>query len=310
MFCKYCGAEIQDGSVFCNKCGKAINATSDISQEIQQEKSSNKRITKVPIIIGATVIVLILIGIFVFNGMVGAEIVSNTVEAGSVFTTKDLVKAKSKNATVSFDGTVDVDTLGDYKIKYTIQNGMFKKTKEITVHVVDTTAPQIVGPDSVTIISGKEFVPSDYFDVEDFEANLKKDIICSIDVDTNSEGNQDVELMVKDSSGNEGKRSISVKTLKLTTNEEKVLLAINQYLADGKSKDDVLSSAWVMKTSGGTNGVDYYVEVANDVLYAIYYSGEVSEFTVSDCGGSMMHELMVYAVHYDGTTVSTSKLIN
>lgn len=160
------------------------------------------------------------------------------------------------------------------------------------------------------MISGQDFDPGLYYTVDDFEDNLQEKIKVRPLVDTKTEGKKEVELSVKDSSGNEGKLSVTVNVLNLTTNEEKVLAAINQYIADGNSIDSVLSSAWVMKTSGGSNGVDYYVEVASNVLYAIYYSGEISEFTVIDCGGATMHELMVYAVHYNGTRVNTSKLIN
>lgn len=63
-----------------------------------------------------------------------------------------------------------------------------------------------------------------------------------------------------------------------------------------------------MKMVGAANGVEYYVEVAKDVLYAIYSSGKVSEFTVIDCGGTTMHELMVYVVERNGAKVNSQKL--
>lgn len=311
MICKHCGAEIEENSDFCRMCGKPLVDGADrVDQESLEnsEKNSKKSVPKMPVIVLSAIGCVVAIALISFYVLTGVSIVNETVEAGSVVTTKDLVKAKSGSATVTIEGEVDTSVLGDNKLRYTVKNGLLKATKEFHVQVVDTTAPVISGPSMVNLVLGKEFDPSDYYTVDDFEKDLEDKIEVTPSVDVNSETTQNVILSVKDSSGNEGTLAISVKKMKLTKNEEAALSAINQYIADGKSKDQILPSVWVMKTVGAVNGVDYYVEVANNVLYAVYFSGKVSEFTAIDCGGSTLHELMVYAVERNGAKVNSQKL--
>lgn len=304
MVCKHCGNEIEDGSIFCSKCGK-----SQVGDR-ESHKQGKKRIKPVLISMVGIVIVIVTVVVLISRSMTAVDIVNTSVEAGSIVNTKDIITAKSDSASVTIDGEIDTSQLGMYEISYNVSNGIFHLNKTILISIVDTTSPIIAGPEKLTMIAGQEFIPGDYYTVTDFEKNLAGNIVITPEIDTEKEGMQNVTLSVTDSSGNKGDLQVEVYVLNLTTNEEKVLQAINQYIADGNSKNDILESAWVMKTSGGSNGVDYYVEVADNVLYAIYDSGTVSEFTVTDCGGTTMHELMVYAVHYDGTIVNTSKLLH
>lgn len=267
-----------------------------------------KGASKIPVIVLSAIVCIVAIALILFRVLTGVSIASKTVETESVVTTKDLVKAKSSSATVTIEGEVDTSVLGDNKLCYTVKNGLLKATKEFHVQVVDTTVPVISGPSIVNLVLGKEFDPSGYYTIDDFEKDLEDKIEVTPVVDVNSEVTQNVILSVKDSSGNEGTLVISVKKLKWTKNEEAALSAINQYIADGKPEDQILPSVWVMKTVGAVNGMEYYVEVANYVLYAIYSSGKVSEFTAIDCGGTTLHELMVYAVELNGTTVNSKKL--
>ncbi len=306
MFCKFCGSEIEDGSVFCNKCGKSQEDAAQLEEKIKKSKKIFYLAA-----IGGVIALAVIVALLLIRSMTAIEIVSKSVEAGSIVDAKDIVIAKSGNASVKLTEEIDTSKIGACDVKCEISNGIFNSEETITVNVVDTTKPVIDGPKSITIISGQKFVPSDYYTVDDFEENLADKIVMSPELDTDKEGKQKIVLSATDSSGNKGDLSVEINVLKLTVNEEKVLQVINQYIADGNSKEDILSAAWIMKTTGGGNGVDYYVEVANNVLYAIDYSGEISEFTVSDCGGdTTLYELMVYAVHYNATSVNTSKLLN
>lgn len=306
MICKYCGSEIEDDSTFCGQCGKAQHAERNAETQKGTKKGAK---TKYIMIAAGAILCVVIAVVVVMKSMTNIEIVNDSVEAGSIVNTKDIVKAKSGSATVSLEGEIDTSKLGNQEIKCKISNGIFHSEKKISVAVVDTTCPTIEGPESITVIAGQEFNVSDYFTVNDFDKNLADNLKMDPELDTSKEGTQEVVVSATDSSGNTGELPVEIKVRKLSVNEQKVLQAINQYVADGKSKDDILQAAWIMKTSGGSNGVEYYVEVANNVLYAIEYSGAVSEFTALDCGGSTMYDLVVYAVHYNGTTVSTAKLL-
>lgn len=56
MYCKHCGTQIDDDSIYCNKCGKQQN------KEEQNEKSSNKNDSKFLIVIS---IILVILTIFI-----------------------------------------------------------------------------------------------------------------------------------------------------------------------------------------------------------------------------------------------------
>ena len=309
MFCRYCGQEIEDNSKFCNKCGKSVDAKNAVEKGEIKPKVQKVGSKKLILLLGGAV-ALALLALFIYHSMFGLTITSNRIEAGSIVVLKDIINTKSPNASVVVKGDINTDKLGTQTVKCKVVNGVLSVSKKVKLSVVDTEKPIITGPQSIVVPIGETFKPEEYFSVEDFEKDLAKKIKVASNVNVNSEGSKKVTLEVEDSSGNKGEMLVTIKVVKLTTNEEKVLTAIKQYLLDGYSKNSLLSSVWIMKASGGTNGVDYYVQLTSDKIYAFYSNGSVSEFTVSDCGGTTMHDLMLYAIKYNGSTVSTSKLIN
>ena len=284
-----------------------------MNEHVNEEKTTRlSRGKRRLLAFGTLLVICIVAGVVGWQGyryLTDVMVIKEKVEAGSLVTLKEIVRGRSENTSISMNGTIDTGTLGEQTVFLTIRNGPIRTYKEIRVAVVDTKAPEISGPESLTVTSAKDFDPSESYVVDDFEKDLAKSIRVVPELDLTKEGLQEVTLKVKDSSGNVGELPVEIQVLKLSTEEEKVLTAINQYLADGHDEDTVLDTAWVMKTEGAENGVDYYVEVAENVLYALYFSGKVSEYTIFDCGSVLMHDLMVYAVHYNGTTVKTGKLL-
>lgn len=302
MFCKYCGSEIADNSKFCIKCGKPVETSPGESKSVQRKRN------KKPVIIGITSLVIIFICLgAAFWYCTGVTSITKSVEAGSVITTKDLIIPRIKSSSVTIKGKIDTDVLGETTISYTVKTGVLKRTSETVITVVDTTSPIITGPESLKIIAGEKFDPAQYYDVDDFEENLKNNIVVENEIDTKKEGDKPLKMTVKDSSGNVGSKTVTVKVLKLSRNEEIAFKAVNQFLADGKSKSDIPYSVDVMKTVGANNGVDYYVAFSSSELYAIDKSGKVYEFMASDAGGSGVYSLLIYAVETEGVSVATSK---
>ena len=304
MICKYCGATINDESNFCNRCGsKVLKPSKKPPQKIKKKKIIYK------IIFLSTVLSILLIFALYFC-MTSVEMVNKNIEAGSIITSKDIIKPRMKSATIAISGNVNTSALGKNNLRYTVQNGFFKRSKNFYINVVDTTSPKIVGPNSLVLFVGQKINLLDYYSVEDFEPNLNEKIVINGTVDTSFVGTKNLTLSVKDSSENEGKLSVVVKVLALTENEKAVLKVINQYIEDGNSKQSILSHAYILKAYGSVDGIDYYVEVANNVIYAITYSGDIYEFSVALCGGTTLHDWLLYAVRYSGSTVSTEKLLN
>lgn len=193
---------------------------------------------------------------------------------------------------------------------YTVQNSIFTSKKSLVIKVVDTTPPVISGPDTIKIVLGKDFNPETYYKVDDFDRNLNRNIKTIPLVDVNREGIQEVTLKVEDSSGNEGILHVNINVVKMSENEEIALMAINQYIADGKPVEEMYANVGVLKAGSNSKGVNYYVSVAKDEVYAIYLTGEVSEFTVLDCANSTVYELLVYSIEMDGKWIQSSGLLS
>ena len=71
MFCKYCGAELTDGSVFCSKCGKKIlsieeNTESENNQEKKVNNEDSEKIKSTLLAVGVAIVLIIGIVIFGF----------------------------------------------------------------------------------------------------------------------------------------------------------------------------------------------------------------------------------------------------
>lgn len=63
-----------------------------------------------------------------------------------------------------------------------------------------------------------------------------------------------------------------------------------------------------MKTTG-KKGISDYVRIGKeDVIYAIYSSGEITKVTATNCGGKAVYETLVYAILMQGDMVSTDKM--
>ena len=298
MFCKYCGSEIDDNSAFCTKCGKSQNS---------REKRHVIDKKKMCIIFIPVIIILIIFIAILYKNMTEIVVIDK-IEAGSEVHISSIVRAKSPNATIALKGEVDTGRLGTYNIKCIISNGIFKSKKNVKVSVIDTKAPEIEGPEQVVLSVGENFDVEKLYKVTDFEDYLEKKITVSPDLDINKEHRKEYTLSVSDSSGNIGEKTVLIGVLKLSEDEKKVQNVIYQYIEDGYSKESIAPYACIMKTTG-KKGISDYVRIGKeDIIYAIYSSGEISEVTATDCGGKAVYETLVYAILMQGDMVSTDKM--
>ncbi|AIO19449.1 hypothetical protein KQ51_01573 [Candidatus Izimaplasma bacterium HR1] len=114
---------------------------------------------------------------------------------------------------VTVEGTVDIYTLGDYIITYTLRDdeGVLIETKTRTVSVVDTTKPSAninAGVDTINI--GETWIDAGVFVSDNYDTDLTIEITSELDNQT--VGNYEVYYKVIDESGNyiRAKRIVNV----------------------------------------------------------------------------------------------------
>lgn len=302
MYCRFCGKEIEDESVFCKHCGKKMEETATDEDFKTNRKVSLRR--KILIgVIGAFVILLISATLLGYK-LLGTKIVKNTIEAGSDFDIRDYVHTVSKNAIiVENDSSLNTSKIGKHQIAYSVKNGSLSIHRKMQVKVVDTTKPVITGMEKVIIGKGEEFDPENYYQVKDIESSLNKNIKVSPEIDSYKEGKNSVELSVKDSSGNIGKLKVTVVVADLSEDEQNVIKVINQY--NGENVGDV---TWGIGYAAvdAVNGVQAYVYLPTDIIYAIYATGDIKKYTEMDAGSETMFQLLEYAILEYGTNVNLS----
>lgn len=170
---------------------------------------------------------IILAGIFSIStllvGCGGIQVQQNTnsVEVGSekvpweTFIT--IEDADKYNISVD-DSQVDMNTLGNYKVTYTIEKKENKKvtTKEFTFAVEDTTPPEIKPiSDDITISLEDKFDPLNLVTVNDnYDGKIDATAITvENDVDTTKKGNYTIKYTAVDAANNQGMLTVPVKVI-------------------------------------------------------------------------------------------------
>lgn len=98
---------------------------------------------------------------------------------------------------VKVSGKVNTDKLGEYKITYTVGNGIFKTKRTRTVKVSDIEKPKMsIKNDDAYVCPGKQYVKEEVTAIDNYDGDLTKKIKVDIKKDN-------VKYSVKDKSGNE-----------------------------------------------------------------------------------------------------------
>lgn len=119
------------------------------------------------------------------------------------FSTVDLPSGASVDSLVIVSGMVSVDKIGDYTLTYNVMDAYGNSTTEMrTVQVRDTTAPEIISPDSVHVQIGEIFsdpvMASDNFDMGVMPVKISGFVIPT------AMGAYTQTYSVEDASGNRG----------------------------------------------------------------------------------------------------------
>ena len=128
-----------------------------------------------------------------------------TVEYGEDIHFMDYVKYYDKSQQLTIPLNQKLNKIKDYKFVYSVTNGVKTKEKTLIVSVVDTAKPIIeLTQSEITLDSGEQFTPKDYIKkVEDNYDQLSADnVVIKNTVDTNKDGDYEVEYQLKDQHGN------------------------------------------------------------------------------------------------------------
>lgn len=233
-------------------------------------------------VIGFVAIVLITAFLLVDSHYTKIELEQKTFEAGDKVDLAKYLKAKNQNSTVEVRGVVDTSVLGKQKVKYEVRGGIFKHVRNVTVNIVDTTKPKIVGPDSINIIYGDKVSINDYYDVEDFQEDIDSYLVPEPSISSLKPGTFDVNLSVTDNQGNFTSKKIKVTVEDVSEEEHKVLECIRMYEEEGGKIEKLGKYAYCYHFN--EKDFDNKYKQSDDLIEYIIIIGEDEMFTKTKMG--------------------------
>ena len=146
-----------------------------------------------------------------------------TVEYGEDIHFMDYVKYYDKSQQLTIPLNEKLKKVNDYKFVYSVTNGIKTKEKALIVSVVDNIKPTIeLIQSEITLNNGEQFNPKDYIKkVEDNYDQLSADnVVIKNTVDTNKDGDYEVEYQLKDQHGNVAISTLIVHIRTVSQNED------------------------------------------------------------------------------------------
>ena len=146
-----------------------------------------------------------------------------TVEYGEDIHFMDYVKYYDKSQQLTIPLNEKLKKVKDYKFVYSVTNGIKTKEKALIVSVVDNIKPTIeLIQSEITLNNGEQFNPKDYIKkVEDNYDQLSADnVVIKNTVDTNKDGDYEVEYQLKDQHGNVAISTLIVHIRTVSQNED------------------------------------------------------------------------------------------
>lgn len=146
-----------------------------------------------------------------------------TVEYGVDIHFMDYVKYYDKSQQLTIPLNQKLNKVKDYKFVYSVTNGVKTRERMLIVRVVDTTKPALeLSQDELTIKREDSFNPKDFIKkAEDNYDQLSADnVVIKNTVDTNKDGDYEVEYHLKDKHGNVAVSVLKVHVRTVSQNEE------------------------------------------------------------------------------------------
>ena len=232
---------------------------------------------KISLILLVVVVMVALISVFSLSPKLDLEktdVTINVFDEYNDITYSATSLGKDVSDQVVKDGIVDNEHVGKYIITYSIKNSFFKTTKELTVNVVDTTAPDL------SLIGGNEYnvCKLDSFEDPGFSAMDNYDGDLTAKVEKNNISDDEIEYKVSDESGNVAKQNrkliIGDKTgpeIKLNGEDVTYITKGSSYKESGATATDNCDGDLTEKIS-----IDGKVNTKKNGEYEIKYSAKDS----------------------------------
>ncbi len=151
---------------------------------------------------------------------------------------------------------IDTTELGNTSVTYTIKNELKFETKELLIHIVDTTSPVInLSNQEVTLTRGedtfscKAYLSNAYDDVD---GDLTDSVTCT-DSDE-SKNQQDIVYTVSDESGNVGEKTLTLSYVDPEPDPTPETIIIYQNTGNDTSSSSNSSSSYNNSSSNSTSG--------------------------------------------------------
>jgi len=182
----------------------------DAKEEIKKKRTKRISLTIITMVFAFVVSVVYLMNkdtIDKYIEPVPLELTTDkvTIEYGEDIHFMYYVKYYDKSQQLTIPLNQKLNKIKDYKSVYSVTNGVKTKEKTLIVSVVDKTKPTIeLTQSEITLDSGEQFTPKDYIKkVEDNYDQLSSDnVVIKNTVDTNKDGDYEVEYQLKDQHGN------------------------------------------------------------------------------------------------------------
>lgn len=146
-----------------------------------------------------------------------------TIEYGEDIHFMDYVKYYDKSQQLTIPLNQKLNKIKDYKFVYSVTNGVKTKARTLIVNVVDTTKPTIeLTQDEITINKGNAFEAKTFIKKaeDNYDQLSTDDVVIKNSVDTNKDGDYEVEYQLEDQHGNVAISTLIVHIRTVSQNED------------------------------------------------------------------------------------------
>ena len=146
-----------------------------------------------------------------------------TIEYGEDIHFMDYVKYYDKSQQLTIPLNQKLNKIKDYKFVYSVTNGVKTKARTLIVNVVDTTKPTIeLTQDEITINKGNAFEAKTFIKKaeDNYDQLSTDDVVIKNCVDTNKDGDYEVEYQLEDQHGNVAISTLIVHIITVSQNED------------------------------------------------------------------------------------------